>query len=66
RVPASKLSWKPSPKSMSLGQLAFHIAAVPGRFVANLKKTEHEVDPTAFKFQEAKSTKKFSPCSIKA
>jgi uncharacterized damage-inducible protein DinB len=30
RVPADKLSWKPHQKSMSLGQLAFHIASVPG------------------------------------
>jgi len=30
RVPADKLSWKPHPKSMSLGQLAIHIATVPG------------------------------------
>jgi hypothetical protein len=30
RVPADKLSWKPHPKSMSLGQLALHIAAIPG------------------------------------
>jgi uncharacterized damage-inducible protein DinB len=30
RVPADKLTWKPHPKSMSLGQLALHIAAVPG------------------------------------
>ena len=29
RVPADKLSWKPHPKSMSLGQLARHIAAFP-------------------------------------
>jgi uncharacterized damage-inducible protein DinB len=56
RVPTGKLNWKPAAKSMSLGQLALHIAIVPGRFVANLKKTEHEVDPTAFRFEEAKST----------
>jgi len=31
RVPADKLAWKPHPKSMSLGQLAIHIAMVPGR-----------------------------------
>jgi uncharacterized damage-inducible protein DinB len=55
RVPGDKLSWKPAAKSMSLGQLALHIAAVPGRFVGNLKKTEHEVDPKAFRFEEAKS-----------
>jgi uncharacterized damage-inducible protein DinB len=30
RVPADKLSWKPHPKSMSMGQLAIHIATVPG------------------------------------
>lgn len=30
RVPADKLSWKPHQKSMSLGQLALHIATVPG------------------------------------
>jgi uncharacterized damage-inducible protein DinB len=30
RVPPDKLSWKPHPKSMSLGQLAIHIATVPG------------------------------------
>jgi uncharacterized damage-inducible protein DinB len=56
RVPAGKLSWKPTAKSMSLGQLALHIAAVPGRFVANLGKAEHEVDPHGFRFAEAKST----------
>ncbi|MES2304565.1 MAG: DinB family protein [Gemmatimonadota bacterium] len=30
RVPEEKLSWKPHPKSMSLGQLAMHVANVPG------------------------------------
>ena len=30
RVPKDKLSWKPHPKSMSLGQLAWHVAVVPG------------------------------------
>ncbi len=31
RVPADKLTWKPHQKSMSLGQLAIHIASIPGR-----------------------------------
>jgi uncharacterized damage-inducible protein DinB len=31
RVPADKLLWKPHTKSMTLGQLAGHIAAIPGR-----------------------------------
>ena len=30
RVPSDKLSWKPHPKSMSLGTLALHVAASPG------------------------------------
>jgi len=30
RVPEDRLSWKPHPKSYSLGQLALHLAEVPG------------------------------------
>jgi uncharacterized damage-inducible protein DinB len=30
RVPTDRLAWKPHPKSMSLGQLALHIAQTPG------------------------------------
>ena len=30
RVPADRLTWKPHDKSMSLGQLALHVATVPG------------------------------------
>jgi uncharacterized damage-inducible protein DinB len=30
RVPADKLTWKPHPKSMSLGYLAMHVAMSPG------------------------------------
>jgi uncharacterized damage-inducible protein DinB len=30
RVPQAHLGWKPHAKSMSLGQLALHVAAVPG------------------------------------
>src|SRR2546421_9916008 len=30
RVPADKLTWRPHPKSMSLGHLALHVAASPG------------------------------------
>lgn len=33
RLPESKLSWKPHEKSMSAGQLALHIARVPGGVV---------------------------------
>src|SRR6187200_1357767 len=37
RVPADRLSWKPHEKSMSLGQLALHIATVPGA-IAEISK----------------------------
>ena len=30
RVPSDKLSWRPHPKSMSLGKLALHVAMSPG------------------------------------
>jgi uncharacterized damage-inducible protein DinB len=43
RVPADKLSWKPHQKSMSLGQLAFHIAKIPG--LVTLVQLE-EFDPS--------------------
>lgn len=31
RIPEDKLTWKPHPKSMTIGQLAGHVAAIPGR-----------------------------------
>jgi uncharacterized damage-inducible protein DinB len=34
RVPDNKLTWRPHPKSYSLGQLALHIASVPGNVSA--------------------------------
>jgi uncharacterized damage-inducible protein DinB len=30
RVPGDRLDWRPHPKSMSLGQLARHVASLPG------------------------------------
>jgi uncharacterized damage-inducible protein DinB len=35
RVPADQLTWRPHPKSMSMGQLALHVAQAPG-FLANM------------------------------
>jgi uncharacterized damage-inducible protein DinB len=48
RVPADKLSWKPHRKSMSLGQLAFHIATVPGSLARLLQLEEFDADPANF------------------
>lgn len=33
RLPEEKLQWRPHPKSMTAGQLAFHLAEVPGNVV---------------------------------
>jgi uncharacterized damage-inducible protein DinB len=43
RVPEDKLTWKPHPKSYSLGQLAIHIAAGQGRLAEILSKDTHEI-----------------------
>jgi uncharacterized damage-inducible protein DinB len=43
RVPGDKLTWKPHPKSSSLGQLAMHIAVGQGRLAEILSKDTHEI-----------------------
>jgi len=39
RVPADRLTWKPHDKSMSLGQLALHVATVPGAIAEMSRKS---------------------------
>ncbi len=46
RVPEEKLGWKPHEKSMTLGQLALHVAGVPG-VITELAKMD-EVGPPEF------------------
>ena len=48
RVPADRLAWRPHPKSMTLGQLAMHVAQVPGAFADIL--TSDEVDFSTIEF----------------
>jgi uncharacterized damage-inducible protein DinB len=43
RIPDDKLAWKPHPKSYSLGQLALHIASVPGSVAALAAQDTNEV-----------------------
>jgi uncharacterized damage-inducible protein DinB len=50
-VPSDKLGWKPHPKSMSLGQLALHVAVIPGA-IAELVREPREVP----KFAQAEAT----------
>ena len=59
RVPQEHLSWKPHPKSMSLGQLALHIATVPGR-VAELAARDNS-EPSSFVQEEAATAAELVP-----
>ncbi len=43
RVPAEQLEWRPHVKSMSLGQLAWHIATIPKRIMAMLDAGEFDI-----------------------
>ena len=43
RVPESKADWKPHEKSMSLGQLALHVAQTPGQVAQLITQTDCEV-----------------------
>lgn len=52
RVPQEHLSWRPHPKSFSLGQLAQHVATIPGN-VAELAARETVDSPPAFAQAEA-------------
>jgi uncharacterized damage-inducible protein DinB len=48
RVPADKLTWKPHPRSMPLGQLAMHVATIPGGISRLAQVDEFEVNPANF------------------
>jgi uncharacterized damage-inducible protein DinB len=60
RVPGDKLAWKPHEKSMSLGQLALHVATVPG-MVAELAALDIIPEPPAFIQPEAATTSELLP-----
>ena len=50
RLPAEKLTWKPHSKSMSAGQLAYHLAFVPGGVVRGAQKDK--IAPPDFQFPQ--------------
>lgn len=49
RLPQESLAWKPHEKSRTLGQVAAHIADIPGVFIAGLENDE-------LNFRDAKPT----------
>jgi uncharacterized damage-inducible protein DinB len=60
RIPQAHLSWKPHPKSMSLGQLALHVATVPGS-VAEFASHDTIPEPPTFVRPEAATTSELVP-----
>jgi uncharacterized damage-inducible protein DinB len=60
RIPQAHLMWKPHPKSMSLGQLALHVATVPGN-VAELAALDTIPEPPAFVQPEAATASELVP-----
>jgi uncharacterized damage-inducible protein DinB len=60
RIPQAHLSWKPHPKSMSLGQLALHVATVPGN-VAAVAAMDVIPSPPSFVHPEATAANELVP-----
>ncbi len=54
RIPQSKFGWKPHDKSMTLGDLAMHVATIPG-FIGSLA-TQEGFDVANFKPMKAPNT----------
>jgi len=53
RVPADKLTWKPHDRSMTAGQLAYHLAFVPGGVVRGAQQSQ--IAPPEFIHQQPAS-----------
>jgi uncharacterized damage-inducible protein DinB len=54
RLPEDKLTWKPHDKSMSAGQLAHHLASVPGGIVRFVENNPAQA-PESFNFPQPAS-----------
>ena len=60
RVPQAQLAWRPHPRSMSMGQLALHVATVPG-VVAELASHDTIPESPAFVQAEAATSAELVP-----
>src|SRR5262245_30703209 len=61
RVPDSHLGWKPHEKSMTLGQLALHIATTPGGVAAMAAQATRDVRPANFVQSAAQTAAELLP-----
>jgi uncharacterized damage-inducible protein DinB len=59
RVPGDKLTWKPHQKSMSLGQLALHVATVPGSLARILQQDTFDAAQASFVPPQPKNREEF-------
>ena len=50
RLPSNKLTWRPHPRSMTAGQLAYHLASVPGGVVRGAQ--QDQIAPPDFQFRQ--------------
>ena len=60
RVPQAQLSWRPHARSFSLGQLALHVATIPG-MVAELASADSIPEPPQFVQAEAATAAELVP-----
>jgi len=60
RVPQAQLSWRPHAKSFSLGQLALHVATIPG-MVSELAAADSIPEPPQFIQAEAATAAELVP-----
>jgi hypothetical protein len=44
RIPEDRLAWKPHPRSMSMGQLAMHVASLSGEIAKISTQASFDVD----------------------
>jgi uncharacterized damage-inducible protein DinB len=54
RLPEDKLTWKPHEKSLTAGQLAYHLASIPGGLVRFAENNPAQA-PTGFNFPQPAS-----------
>jgi uncharacterized damage-inducible protein DinB len=45
RVPEDRIAWRPHPRSTSLGDLALHLASLPGWVKVTLRQAEFDINP---------------------
>src|SRR3989441_6878890 len=60
RVPDNKLAWRPHEKARTLGELALHVAIVPGA-VAELVATQSTVQAPQFTYPSPKRASELIP-----